>query len=191
MDGLIALLNDLICHHYPRLLLTIVTLGLCSPIRRRLTGIGIPIITVAYHVAELGKCVAQTGRSNGDPVNRDPHCQLQVEFGDDVLLPLWCTCVKRMVPLSNTIPQYMCSSNIVDMYRMFLPVKKYPLPLKRYVAVGDNVCFLSVCISLSLIFYCELQGRCDSWLPLTMSSCCTMKYNRSVGNNPFWFSSDA
>ena len=37
------------------------------------------------------------------------------------LLPSWHICVKRVVPLNNTIPQYMYSSNIIDMPHVFSP----------------------------------------------------------------------
>ena len=43
----------------------------------------IDITTVVYQIAELGKCVAQTGRSNDEPVIRDPHSQRYAEFRDD------------------------------------------------------------------------------------------------------------
>ena len=83
-------------------------------------------------------------------------------------------------------------SRYIDVPRIFLP---------RFVTqifdAGKNLlpwAIMCVCTGLPLTFYCKLQGRCESWLPLTMTwlpPLCTMKYNRSVGNNPFWFSSDA
>ena len=71
---------------------------------------------MAYRIAEPGKCVAQTERSNGEPTYSSVR-----PVWRRFLLPLWHICVKGVVPLSNILPQYMYSSNITDMSHMFLP----------------------------------------------------------------------
>ena len=50
--------------------------------------------TEAYQIPEYGKYVAQTGRSNGKPVIRDPNSQPYAKFGEDFAAILKYLCQK-------------------------------------------------------------------------------------------------